>query len=101
MKQSNSFLSTCQENIIFVETDNIMNIMTVGEFKTHFSRALKMVQAGEEIAISYGKNKEIVARLVPKSPAKKSKRKLGLWDSKGKVKFNAGFKMTEKEFLGQ
>ena len=29
------------------------------------------VLAGEEIAISYGKSKEIVARLVPKIPAKK------------------------------
>ncbi len=77
-----------------------MNIMTVGEFKTHFSRALKMVQAGEEIAISYGKNKEIVARLVPKSPDKKSKRKLGIWGGKTKVIFHPDFKMTEQEFLG-
>jgi len=75
-----------------------MTIMTVGEFKRDFSEALKRVQAGEEIAISYGKNKEIVARLVPKASPKKAKRKLGIL--KGKVQFNADFKMTEEEFLG-
>ena len=77
-----------------------MTIMTVGEFKRDFSAVLKRVQAGEEIAISYGKNKEIVAKLVPKTTDKKPKRKLGILDGKGKVKFNPGFKMTEEEFLG-
>ena len=77
-----------------------MNIMTVGEFKTNFSQALKRVQAGEEIEISYGKNKEIVARLVPKAVVKKQKRKIGIWDAKGKVIFSADFKMTGEEFLG-
>ena len=72
--------------------------MTVGEFKRDFSAVLKRVQAGEEIAISYGKNKEIVARLVPKDAAQKSKRKLGVL--KGKVQFHPDFKMTEEEFLG-
>jgi len=74
--------------------------MTVGEFKRDFSAVLKRVQAGEEIAISYGKNKAIVAKLVPKSADKKPKRKLGIFNDKGKVKFNPGFKMTEEEFLG-
>jgi prevent-host-death family protein len=75
-----------------------MTVMTVGEFKRDFSAVLKRVQAGEEIAISYGKNKEIVARLVPKASSEKSKRKLGIL--KGKVQFRADFKMTEEEFLG-
>jgi antitoxin (DNA-binding transcriptional repressor) of toxin-antitoxin stability system len=77
-----------------------MKIMSVGEFKTNFSQALKNVLAGEEIGISYGKNKEIVARLVPKTPAKKSKRKIGSLEGLGKVKFGTGFKMTAEEFLG-
>lgn len=77
-----------------------MKIMTVGEFKAQFSLALKKVQAGEEIGISYGKNKEIVARLVPKEAVKKSKRKLGIWEGKTKVSFHPDFKMTEEEFLG-
>ena len=77
-----------------------MKIMSVGEFKTNFSRALKSVQAGEEIGISYGKNKKIIARLVPKAAEKKSKRKLGILEGRVKVKFGADFKMTEEEFLG-
>ena len=76
-----------------------MKIMSVGEFKTHFSQALKNVLAGEEIGISYGKKREIVARLVPKAPAQKYKRKIGILDGMGKVKFGAGYKMTTEEFL--
>jgi antitoxin (DNA-binding transcriptional repressor) of toxin-antitoxin stability system len=78
-----------------------MTIMTVGEFKTRFSHALKRVQAGEEIGISYGKNKEIVARLVPKAVEKKNKRKLGIWEGKVKVSFGNDFKMTEEEVFGK
>lgn len=77
-----------------------MIIMSVGEFKTNFSQVLKKVQAGEEIHISYGRNKEIVARLMPKAPAKKSKRKIGVLDAKGKLKFSSDYKLTEEEFLG-
>lgn len=77
-----------------------MRIMTVGEFKTNFSQVLKRVLAGEEIGISYGKNKEIVARLVPKASIKGARRKIGIWDKKAEIKFGTNFKMTEEEFLG-
>lgn len=77
-----------------------METMSVGEFKANFSQVLKRVLAGEEIGISYGKRKEIVARLVPKTKDKRPRRKLGIFEGKGKVKFSAGFKMTEEEFLG-
>lgn len=77
-----------------------MKVMSVGELKTNFSQILKRVQAGEEIGIAYGKSKEIVARLVPKAAVKKYKRKIGIWDAKGKVKFGADFKISEEEFLG-
>jgi antitoxin (DNA-binding transcriptional repressor) of toxin-antitoxin stability system len=76
-----------------------MKVMSVGEFKTKFSEVLKRVQAGEEIDIAYGKGKEIVARLIPKPSTKKRKRKLGVLDANGKIKFNVGFRMTEQEFL--
>ena len=74
--------------------------MSVGDFKANFSEALKKVLAGEVIEISYGKSKEIVARLVPKENKKKPKRKIGILEGKGKVIFSEDFKMTEKEFLG-
>ncbi len=66
--------------------------MTVGEFKTNFSNALKKVLAGHEISISYGKKKEIVARLIPKPTQKKPKRKLGILDGKAKIVFRKNFK---------
>jgi antitoxin (DNA-binding transcriptional repressor) of toxin-antitoxin stability system len=77
-----------------------MQTMSVGEFKSNFSEILKRVLAGEEIGISYGKRKEIVARLVPKASLRKPKRKLGILEGKGKVMFSNDFKMTEEEFLG-
>lgn len=74
--------------------------MTVGDFKANFSEVLKKVLNGEEVAISYGKRKEIVARLVPGSGEKKQKRKIGLFENKGKVVFKKNFSITEEEFLG-
>jgi len=74
--------------------------MSVGEFKTHFSEVLKRVIAGEEIGIQYGKKKEIVAKLVPKTAEKKPQRKLGILEGKGTITFGADFKISEDEFLG-
>ena len=76
-----------------------MKTMSVGEFKTHFSEALKSVIAGEEISIMYGKKKEIVARLVPKIIEKKSRIKIGVLEGKAKIKFATDFKITEEDFL--
>lgn len=73
--------------------------MSVGDFKANFSTVLKSVLAGEEIGILYGKKKEIVAKLVPKTAEKKARRKIGILDGKGKIKFAADYKMTEEEFL--
>ncbi len=75
-----------------------MQVVTVGEFKTNFSEMLKRVLAGEEIGISFGKRKEIVARLVPKNEEKK-KRKIGLLDGVAKATFAKDFKISEEEFL--
>ena len=77
-----------------------MQTMTVGEFKANFSNVLKKVLAGEEIGISYGKKKEVVARLVPKNLKSRNKRKIGLLDGKSKVRFSKTFKITEEKFLG-
>ncbi len=77
-----------------------MKIMTVGDLKTRFSEILQEVQAGEEIAVAFGKKKEIVAYLVPISARKPAKRSLGILADKGKVTFQKDFNMTEEEFLG-
>ena len=76
-----------------------MKTMSVGAFKANFSQVLKMVLAGEEIGILYGKKKEIVAKMVPKTTGRKPGRKLGILEGKGTVKFGTDFKITEEEFL--
>jgi antitoxin (DNA-binding transcriptional repressor) of toxin-antitoxin stability system len=77
-----------------------MKVMSVGELKTQFSAVIKRVQAGEEIGIAYGKNKEVVARLVPKTATKQSKRKIGILYKRSKVVFSKDFQLTTDEFLG-
>ncbi len=76
-----------------------METMTVGDFKTNFSEVLKKVLNGEEVAISYGKRKEIVARLVPGSGKIKEKRKIGIFEGKAKINVKKDFKISEDEFL--
>ena len=76
-----------------------MKTMTVGELKAHFSAVIQDVKAGEEIAVAFGRKKEIVAYLVPKSTRKADERKLGQLVGKGTVTFAEDFAMTEDEFL--
>jgi len=75
-----------------------MKTMTVGEFKTHFSDVIDQVKAGEEIAVTYGKRKEVIGYFSPKKEPKR-KRKLGILEGKAEVIFGPDFKMTEEEFL--
>ena len=77
-----------------------MKTFTVGDFKTNFSEIIDWVKSGEEIAISYGRKKEIIAYMVPPGVRKGKKRKLGLYAGKAKVTFMEDFKMTEEDFLG-
>ncbi|GAB3918500.1 type II toxin-antitoxin system Phd/YefM family antitoxin [Larkinella terrae] len=58
-----------------------MKTMSVGELKTHFSEVLKEVEAGEKIAITFGKRKVVKAFLIPKEEEIKP-RKLGLLQGK-------------------
>jgi antitoxin (DNA-binding transcriptional repressor) of toxin-antitoxin stability system len=77
-----------------------MKVMGVGELKNQFAAVLKRVRAGEEIDIAYGKNKEVIARLVPRTADKQSKRKIGILKKKSKVVFSKDFRLTTDEFLG-
>lgn len=77
-----------------------MRVMTVGDLKTHFSEVIQDIRAGEEIAVSFGKKKEIVAYIIPKSARKNQKRTLGILKGKGTVTFAETFKLTEEKFLG-
>ena len=76
-----------------------MKTMTVGEFKTHFSEVIDQVKGGEQIAVTFGKKKEIVGYFLPEMP-KTGKRELGILEGKASIGFSDDFKMTEEEFLG-
>ncbi len=77
-----------------------MKTMSVGEFKSQFSDVLKLIEKGDSIAITYGKQKKTKAILSP-FKEKDVKRKLGVLKSKGSFKFIGGHNTTEKEFYGK
>lgn len=78
-----------------------MKTYSVGDLKAHFSEVLDMVQEGEEIAISYGKKKEVIARIVPEKKIDKTKkRKLGALKGKATVTFMSDWEMTDEELIG-
>ena len=56
-----------------------MTAVSVHEAKTHLSRLLKQVEAGEEVVIM--RNKEPIARIVREGPPKK-KKLLGAFEGK-------------------
>jgi prevent-host-death family protein len=71
-----------------------MQVTNIHEAKTHFSRLVERVEAGEEIII--GKAGKPVARLVPYKEAKApAKRKPGGW--KGKVWISPDFDAVDAE----
>jgi len=75
-----------------------MITMSVGEFKTHFSEVLEQVKAGEKIAVTFGKKKEIVGYFTPEVP-QQPKRQLGLLEGKATFTFDPDFEVTPEEFL--
>ena len=77
-----------------------MRPMIIGDLKTHFSQVIKNVKSGEEIAVTFGRKKEIVAYLIPKAARIGAKRQLDILQGKGTVTFADDFKLTNDEFLG-
>ena len=51
-----------------------MKTLQSAEAKTHFSSVLKDIQAGNEVAIVFGKKKETVAVIIPYEKWKKPKK---------------------------
>jgi len=51
-----------------------MKTMQSAEAETHFSSILKDIEAGNEVAIVYGRKKETVAVIIPYEKWKKTKR---------------------------
>ena len=77
-----------------------MKTYTVGDLKTHFSEVMDMVQEGEEIYITYGKKKEVIAQIIPfKKKVRKKKRKLGGLKGKMRVTFHGDWHISDEEIL--
>jgi len=78
-----------------------MKTIQSAEAKAKFSDILRDVQAGNEIAISYGKKKQNIAVIIPYEQWERNqkKRQLGTLEGKMSVKFSKDFKMTDEEFL--
>jgi len=77
-----------------------MKTLQSAEAKSHFSSVLKDVQAGDEVAIVYGKSKQTVAVIISYEQWKKNqKRRLGTLEGKMSVKFAKDFSMTDEELI--
>ena len=75
--------------------------MTVGNLKAQFSKVLKEIEAGNDVAVLYGRSKKPVAVLTsPEKAEKKKKRALGTYKHlapEGGVHLE---KITLEEFFG-
>jgi prevent-host-death family protein len=77
-----------------------MKTLQSAEAKTHFSSILKDVEAGNEIAIAYGKKRQTIAVIIPYEKWKKGqKRQLGTLEGKMSVNFSDDFAMTDEELI--
>jgi prevent-host-death family protein len=77
-----------------------MRVLQSAEAKTHFSSVLKDVEAGNEVAISYGRKKETIAVIIPYEQWKKNKkRRLGTLKGKVSVVFAEDFAMSDEELI--
>jgi antitoxin (DNA-binding transcriptional repressor) of toxin-antitoxin stability system len=77
-----------------------MKTLQLAEAKVHFSSILQDVQAGNEVAIAYGKKKQTIAVIIPYEQWKKNqKRQLGTLEGKMAVQFAEDFAMTDEELI--
>jgi antitoxin (DNA-binding transcriptional repressor) of toxin-antitoxin stability system len=75
-----------------------MNTLPLSYAKTNFSALIKSVDEGEEIAISIGKKKRIVAVIVPYGTWKRTgKRQLGTLAKQGSVEFLAEYSISDMD----
>lgn len=72
---------------------------TVGEFKARFPEALRAVEAGNTVAITYGRAKRTVAVLAPPPERLKKPRKLGNYAGKFKARMAVDWKLDDESFL--
>jgi len=77
-----------------------MKTFQSADAKTHFSSILRNVEAGNEVAIAYGKMKKTIAVIIPYEKWKKNQnRRLGTLEGKMSVTFSKKFAMTDEELI--
>jgi antitoxin (DNA-binding transcriptional repressor) of toxin-antitoxin stability system len=93
-------IEDCLTKLTNYNDNEIVKTLQSAEAKTHFSSVLRDVEAGNEVAIVYGKRKETVAVIIPYEQKKKNKkRQLGTLEGKVSVKFAEDFAMTGEELI--
>jgi hypothetical protein len=55
-----------------------MKTLTVGEFKAQFSSVIELIKEGEEVEVTFGKQKEVIGVFKPKVKKKNTMVKVGL-----------------------
>jgi prevent-host-death family protein len=77
-----------------------MQVISVGELKARFSEILNQVKKGQEIVISFGKQRKKVAVLMPYNQLKhRPQRKLGLLKGRASYRIRDDFKLSDEEIL--
>ena len=77
-----------------------MKTLQSAQAKVHFSSVIRDVQAGNEVAIVFGKKKQTVAVIIPYEQWKKSKkRELGTLKGIAAVQFAKDFFITDEELV--
>ena len=78
-----------------------MKTMTTAKFKANFSSVVDELKKGNEVAITYGRNKTPLATIVPQSKLEKPDYsiKLGDLEDAGWTYSMNDFEMTDEEFL--
>jgi hypothetical protein len=94
------FLTTCQEKLVHLIINiSGMKTLTVGEFKAQFSSVIEMIKAGEEVEVTFGKQKEVIGVFKPKEKKKEGKRKFGTFNNTPGYYMAPDFnETTEEEF---
>jgi hypothetical protein len=77
-----------------------MQSIQINDHQNELTQALEQVKTQKKkFLISFGKNRQIVAMLVPYDKEKKQ-RNFGPYKGKGSFKMHSDFAMTESELLG-
>jgi len=77
-----------------------MQVISVGDLKARFSEILNQVKKGQEIVISFGKQRKKVAVLMPYNQLKhRPQRKLGLLKGRASYRIRDDFKLSDEEIL--